>query len=522
MKLRLIVSFTLFFATAWAQPAQNAQPPQTIRDPNLTGGQIRDRVDHWPECDEYKSGERCKVTINLGPTPQDTVRMPHAHWDVQVKPFIFLSEQPRGEAVVFLQQSSPFMQCTVAATPAAPTRDLSANIGTLLTAVGSVGSVPATNLASSAAPEEMLSLAAESVSKKVTLSASSPTLAAIEKDIQALTGQINDKNSPYGRYRAALHNDWQYTFATDKAASDAIDDLKAATAAALRAPLPDFAGYTEKTQALIARLNAYATTAPQSEKDEIAKDETQLTELEAEVSTVAGAMKDETARRKAMRQLYDFLWTINESLPLATQLAPMAYFSGKTVTETITCKDALSNNPAFDNIIFTAYYEGLPHFDISAGAVFSLLGGRQVGAVSQACTGSSCTPGTILTNTSKSWYQFMPGIFVEWRMLNFLPHWVMNGSPVHKLGYLWSFGPAAGVDINPNNGATEAEFFEGISLGIQRFAIMAGFHDGRYQQYTGGYYVGETFPSGTSVTPPTVRNWAVRPAFGIAYRIPIR
>ena len=133
-----------------------------------------------------------------------------------------------------------------------------------------------------------------------------------------------------------------------------------------------------------------------------------------------------------------------------------------------------------------------------------------------------CGPGTLLGYTTKSWYQFMPGVFVEWRVLNFLPHWVKNGSPVHKVGYLWSFGPVAGVDINPNNGTTAAEFFEGVSLGIQRFAIMAGFHDGRYQQYGGGYYVGESFPAGATVTPPTVRNWAVRPAFGIAYRIPIR
>jgi hypothetical protein len=552
MRLKASIALTMFLLLpmVWAQDAASTKKdkPETIRDAALKPDKIAEKIANWPECDEYKSAERCKVTIYLGKEPQPDKDagpfMPHAHWDVQVKPFIFLSERPRGEAVVVLQQSSPFMQCTVAATPAAPTRDLSANIGTALTAVGAIGAVPAARLLT-AMPEGELIAMADSVSSQIDKNAElrnlahqpgpSATLQQIETEIQALARQINDPAGPYNMYRKAVQDDWKYTFTENQKAKDAIDDLKTKTAAALIAPLPDFAGYTAKLQALMERLNAYQ--ALPSELEEVAKDKDLVTMLEAEVGRVAGAMKDEQSRRKTMRQLYDFLWTIDVKSKLTEQLAPMAYFSGKSVTETVTCKDAISNNPAFDNIIFTAYYEGLPHFDISAGALFSLLGGRQVGSVTQpwsatdqamcnskAPMGSTtpCGPGTTLAYTSKSWYQFMPGVFFEWRAVNFLPGWVKNGSPVHKLGYLWSFGPAFGIDINPNNGTTEAEFFEGISLGIQRFTIMAGFHDGRYQQYGGGFYVGEAFPTGAMVTPPIVRNWAVRPAFGIAYRIPIR
>jgi len=542
----------LLLPIAWAQNAASTKKdkPDTIRDPALKPDKIAERIAKWPECDEYKSAERCMVTIYLGKAPQPDSDagpwMPHAHWDVQVKPFIFLSERPRGEAAVMLRQSSPFMQCTVAATPAAPTRDLSTNIGTALTALGAIGAVPAVRFLT-IMPEGLLADMAESVSRQIAENAQlriqankpepSATLKQIEADIQALARQINDPTGPYQMYRQAVQDDWKYTFKDNKTAQQAIEDLKTKTAAALIAPLPDFAGYTAKLKTLMERINAYEAGAPASEKEEIAKDKDLVTRLEAEVGLVAGAMKDEQSRRKTMRQLYDFLWTIDVKSPLTQQLAPMAYFSGKSVTETVTCKDAISNNPAFDNIIFTAYYEGLPHFDISAGALFSLLGGRQVGSVTQpwtaaeqalcntnAANGSTtpCGPATTLAYTSKSWYQFMPGVFFEWRALNFLPGWVKNGSPVHKLGYLWSLGPAFGIDINPNNGTTEAEFFEGVSLGIQRFTIMAGFHDGRYQQYGGGFYVGETFPTGAMVTPPIVRNWAVRPAFGIAYRIPIR
>jgi hypothetical protein len=104
----------LLLPIAWAQNAASTKKdkPDTIRDPALKPDKIAERIAKWPECDEYKSAERCMVTIYLGKAPQPDSDagpwMPHAHWDVQVKPFIFLSERPRGEAAVMLRQSSPF------------------------------------------------------------------------------------------------------------------------------------------------------------------------------------------------------------------------------------------------------------------------------------------------------------------------------------------------------------------------------------------------------------------------------
>jgi hypothetical protein len=116
----------------------------------------------------------------------------------------------------------------------------------------------------------------------------------------------------------------------------------------------------------------------------------------------------------------------------------------------------------------------------------------------------------------------MPGVFVEWRMKNYRCPWAENGAPSHPAGYVCSIGVAGGVAINPNNGGPAAEFFEGVSFGIQRFSFILGVHNGRYQQYGGGYYAGEVFPPGTSVTPPTAYGWATHPAFAVAYRIPLR
>jgi len=110
----------------------------------------------------------------------------------------------------------------------------------------------------------------------------------------------------------------------------------------------------------------------------------------------------------------------------------------------------------------------------------------------------------------------MPAAFFEW-------HWswkwwgARNGAAYHPFGYVGSFGPAFGISPNPNNGGINAEFFEGVSLGIQRLSLLAGFHNGRYQTFAGGYDVGEEVPSGT--TPRTERIWTTHLAFGIAYRI---
>ena len=80
-----------------------------------------------------------------------------------------------------------------------------------------------------------------------------------------------------------------------------------------------------------------------------------------------------------------------------------------------------------------------------------------------------------------------------------------------------SLGLAGGFAVNPNNGTGIGEFFEGVSFGISRLAFLAGIHNGHYETFTDGYYVGEAVPSGT--TARTVRNWTNHFAVGITYRI---
>jgi hypothetical protein len=493
----------------------------------------------WPECDEYISQPHCRVTVNIGANrePQQNNHaelMPHAHWDVQVQPFERSKPLkrviPMGKAAaILLDRSSPFLKCTVAAVPGAPARDLSTNIGTLLTAFAGIGAPPP--VADKFAPKTQTELFADNVAP-----GPSGTLAGLEAEIKAFARIIAD---PYADFRKALKEDWKYTFDSQDDADTAIKDLKIAAEKALAIPPPDFVALKPQVLDLRVRLAAYALTAP-PESARIAHDRLVLDGLLADVEAPKETMADLQSKRKSIRGVYDFLFgLLNPPSPYTQAVLPMSYFSAKTVTETITCKDASSKDQVFDNTVFVAYYEALPHFEISAGAIASLLGGRQVAELSgpytpaqqAVCaaqtppatgTAPTCGPATVLGYSTRSHYQFMPGVFAEWRVKNFRRPGAENGSPYHPLGYLWSIGLAGGVAINPNNGGPAAEFFTGVSLGLQRFALMIGAHAGRYQEFGGGYYAGEMFPAGTTVTPPTAYNWAWHPAFAIAYRVPIR
>jgi hypothetical protein len=510
---------------------------------------------NWPECDEYISQAHCRVTVNLSGKREPAqnkhaVLMPHAHWDVHVKPYERTKPDrkiiPVGtSAVIFLDQGSPFLKCAVAAVPAAPARDLSANVGSLLTATAGIGSVPA-NVKELLQPptQTVMPDAAGGEEADQAVRNQLDDLRALEAEIRALARVVAD---PYAEFRAAMDKDWIYTFASEDDASKAIDDLKREAEKALAIAPPDFAVQRREALGLKARLDAFAATAPQGLRARVAHDQVILDGLLANIESPKETMAELASKRKTIRAVYDFLFALEkrdpahpDQKPVFTQaVLPMVYFAGKTVTETITCKDASSKDPAFDNIIFIAYYEALPHFEISTGAIASLLGGRQVAELSapytltqqamcaappSSGTGTApvCGPGTELGYSTRSHYQFMPGVFAEWRAKNFRRPGSENGSPYHPLGYLWSIGLAGGVAINPNNGGPDAEFFAGVSLGMQRFAVMIGAHAGRYQEFGGGYFAGEIFPVGVTVTPPTAYNWAWHPAFAIAYRVPIR
>ncbi len=525
---------------------------------------VNEAIAGWPECDEYLSASRCKVTVNMSNSsdpsdPKHGPLMPRAHWDVQVKPFIHLNAKPRGEAAVVLERSSPFMKCTVAAVPGTPGRDLSANIGSLLTAAAGIGAVSSIVANGSQVPfANMLPNdmpLAEDVIAPLARLEQPPSTATSIPELDGIESQINQIHEyarlrfdtirkSYRELRDTLTKDWKYSFMSKGDVAPVIDELKGKITPVKEA-LAAFIGIGADVSLLDAAAARFEKDGLPSHPEALRRfrtDQENIARLKAHIEVLKDRLTDLGDNRKQMAALESFLDGLDTTADYTQQILPMAYFSGKTVTETISCKDAMTKDPVGDNIIFTAYYESLPHWDISVGAIGSLLGGRQVGAITgpystaqaNACAAATfaasqnstqppnCGPQTVLGYTSKSAYQFMPGVFVEQRLKNGHCWGAKNGAPWHPFGYLCSIGLAEGVAINPNNGGPAAEFFEGISFGIQRFAILIGFHDGRYEDYAGGYYLGETFPTGTMVTPPVAHGWAVHPAFGIAYRVPPR
>jgi hypothetical protein len=216
MRIQVVVLALGLAGLSWGQAV-----PDTLRkNPALKPVEVEKQVENWPECDEYLSQRRCRVTVNLSNVPQPDATqgpfMPHAHWDVQVKPFVRLKAVPLGEAVVLLAGSSPFLTCTVSAVPAAPARDLSANVGSLLTAVAGIGAVPSSAPAAGVEP----------------LIAPPPPneLDRIKTEIDSIDQAIN---GPYGSFKAAVQKDWKFTFPSNQEAADAIADLLHKTEEAL-------------------------------------------------------------------------------------------------------------------------------------------------------------------------------------------------------------------------------------------------------------------------------------------------
>ncbi len=298
--------------------------------------------------------------------------------------------------------------------------------------------------------------------------------------------------------------------------------------------VPDVVRFVKDAQSQIDQVDAVIKN---NGKPEVVALVAYVTDTQAKVQKLLDLVRDWEAKDSDAHSIGD----------ASVQVLPIALYSESKVAVTVKCSDAVTGNALFDNIQFNAYFQRAPIFDISAGLLISSVHGRQVTTQTAYTdpTTSACPPtGTITTSSCPTVFikvtrpQFMPGVFAEIHPWNFklpgvhdpaydaanppgqIPTWMSDNAPRHPLGYVGSIGLAGGFLINTNNGTTQGEFFEGISFGIQRFAILIGNHNGRSQNLTGGYVEGQTVATGT--TPESVSNWSNGLALGITYRIPLR
>jgi len=505
-----------------------------------------------PECKEYLSKGVCHVTITIPeitPGPNQAKPAP-THADITLRPNVV--------AGVILRNASPLMSCTLTASPAVLTRDPSTSITTFISTLATLG-LPGGALAAAPALAELQlnSLSELSVQRMQQLP---PGAAADAKEIDAKETEADaalrkpqpayDKAlTDYRQARDTMLADWSYSYPSDDAFAANATQMYRALSTALSDPLPsgdDLKALSKSVDEIEKQLKSfhahYNDSASQSWYETA---EARLSAIKLQLANLQTGLPPNIQFLTDLQTLLKpaFTWlnakstppgsgtfTPNPNNPWTTIYLPMSRYAQKQVTEAITCKDAASKDPAFDIITFTAYYEPAASWDFSAAAFLSLLPGRQLGTYTQSQPAGTTTAGpSILAATTQSSHQFIPGAVFELHPgpMNFRCPWAKDwpttgkaGTGYHPWGYVCSIGPAVGFLVNANSGTTQAEFFEGISFGIHRLAILVGNHTGRFEEFADGYALGQSVPAGA--VPATTRRWTNHPAVGISYRIPIR
>jgi hypothetical protein len=494
-----------------------------------------------PDCTEYlPSKGPCQVTIPILDVSNAANPAP-THTDVTIK--------PGGAARVVLTHASPLMTCTIASTPAALTRDVSTSVTTFIGTLATVG-VPGSMLPLPAGQPlefrlESLPGDAGAQARKI-----DADLSDIEAGIKKSQNDYEQALRDYRQAKATVISNWKYSYATESAFQSAATTMYTDLQKAFADPLPtddDLKPLNQSAASVGKALDFYARifsdasgrlNPPVCQGDmscaarfqswyESAR--SRLLKIKSTLDLIPVHVKFLTDLQAVLKPGFTWLnsmstpagsgtFTPDPLHPWTTIYLPMSIYAQKQVTEAITCKDVATQVQAFDAITFTAYYEPAASWDLSAAAFVSLIPSRELGTIS----GPPPASATILAVTNSGPVQFVPGAVFEIHPspLNFRCPWAKEGTGYHPWGYVCSFGPAGGFLINPNNGTTQAEFFEGVSFGIHRVAILIGNHTGRFQEFTEGYQIGQTVPAGT--TPPTTRRWTNHPAFGICFRIPVR
>jgi hypothetical protein len=493
-----------------------------IPDPDK---QIDEVLSNWPDCNEYiPTGKPCRVVVNISQTSDPNHRS-YAPVDVSVK--------PGGEAAVLLQRGSPFLNCTLTATAAPLSRDASASFTTFLTGLGglgAIGSKPVTTFTESYKQPNIAPFTAKLKDKPWQRLAEhiDAQLSTMKRDLDAARASLIKQLADAQAVQDVVQAKYKSSYKDDAEFKDAGGEMWKALTPFTDKGLPNITSVEIELEALKKALTSFhAQFDSANDKDVIAWIDVADSAIDAnagEVKLFEDRISDLQSARGQFKQLTTALSALRDKTGFnqahyTDTILRMTRFPEKQATETITCKDAISQTPAFDNVSFTAYYEHFPQWDFSAGALLSLLGGRQVGPASAPVTDAG-TSATVLSVTSSSKVQWIPTAFMEWHPINFRCPWAQNGAPSHSLGYACSLGLTFGLAVNPNNGGTVPEYVEGISFGIHRVVLIFGNHTGTSQDFVKGFAVGQTVPSGT--TPPTVRRWTNHPAFGISYRIPLR
>jgi hypothetical protein len=492
------------------------------------------------QCPEYlPSAKACRVTIPLvdvsnGANPAPT------HPDISIKPL--------GVAGVVLTNASPLMNCMINASPGPLMRDVSGSIMTFISSVGLFAG-PVTGLAPAVELTQVdvrtLPGVAGDDGRQI-----DEQLNDNELSVKRISGDYQHAMDDFRSAAASVKTSWKYSYPDDAsfatAAARMYDDLHKALEDQVpgEPDLQELKRSVDSTEKALDRFRTrYSNASSQLNPEDCHGSPTcldrfrawfdsataRLVNLKSSLKSFASQAERLAALKTTMNPAFTSLNSLSTpegsgnfqsdmNHPWTTVYLPMSVYPEKQVTEVVTCRDVTTQAPTFDAITFTAYYESAASWDLSAAAFISFVPGRELGVVPGP---GPITGPSVLAATNRSSIQLVPGMVFEFHPshLNFRCPWARDGTGHHPWGYVCSLGPAGGLLINPNNATLTAEFFEGVSFGIHRLAVLVGNHTGRFQEFVGGQ-VGQTVPTGTM--PATTRRWTNHLAIGISYRIPIR
>ena len=405
---------------------------------------------------------------------------------------------------------------------------------------------------------------------------------AISKGLEGFkkSALIYNNIDPALRNMADIRKKLRYSYPDDTTARNAIGDILADATQIVGTPLPDPTKTVADLQSQLGKIvdaiaklqEDYGTIIKvhlfiEDAQKQVEKSKQLITDASKPDFVAQVVYVNDTEAK--VQKILDFVkdWIVQDQVrtqqagkayDATVQALPIAVYPEGKVGVTVKCVDAVTSTAYADGIQFNAYFQAPPRFDLSAGVLISFLPNQSFSVQtpytnptlsSTAPTCSSTTPeacANVIETRSK--YQFVPGLFAEYHLINFKLPWARDpaygdgkppetintwmsfkkskkddqhlNAPRHPFGYVGSFGPAGGILVNPNSGSAQAEFFFGASLGIQRIAILVGDHLGRVPYLTNGFSLTQPVAPGTTVT--TANGWGNGVAVGITYRIPLR
>lgn len=179
-----------------------------------------------------------------------------------------------------------------------------------------------------------------------------------------------------------------------------------------------------------------------------------------------------------LKKVQPMLSSLVPSFTWSHQLPPI---SNRLLKGTLSCQNPFNQSSA--SVPLSVTYQNLPELTPTAGLLISFFSKRPIGIRSQSTPCSSGTGDNCIAVTSTSKTQMLP---------------IGLGNAYLFGSRNLNFSLAGGVGLNLNNGATQVEYFTGLSFAVHGFYLTPGLHIARVPQLAGGLVLGQAAPAGVS------------------------